>query len=200
MVKTDRRVQRTNKALREAFRQLAVTHNYRDITVKQLTEVANINRKTFYLHFDSIDDLAETFTHESATQILKLINEQDLRENFQHPGQIFDRLAYFYHQQQSFYRLVLTSDEYSFLSRKVQNEVAEGLADTIASAYHLSATDGFVCANFLIHNVMTFFRLYFNGQIDLSPSEFKARIVSLNSFGVHQFFYPNDPIQRTTKD
>lgn len=192
MVKTDRRVERTNHVLRAAFRQLAVTHQYRDITVKQLTEVANVNRKTFYLHFDSIDDLAETFSHESAEQILAVINKHDLKTSLAQSGLIFDQLAEFYNQSRDFHRLVLVNDDYSFIARKVQSEVARGLTTNLQTAYHLSQTDAFVCANFLIHNMMTFFRLFFTGQLALTPAEFKQRLVSLNSYGVHQFFYPND--------
>lgn len=192
MPKIDRRIARTNQALREAFQQLAVTHNYRDITVKQLTEVANVNRKTFYLHFDSIDDLAETFVHDSAEQILKVINQTDIKKSLATSGIIFDQLAYFYNQARDFHRVVLLNDDYSFLARKVQNEVAHGLTANLQTAYHLSKVDALVCANFLIHNMMTFFRLFFTGQLDLTPAEFKQHLISLNSYGVHQFFYPNE--------
>ncbi|VDG17871.1 TetR/AcrR family transcriptional regulator [Lactiplantibacillus mudanjiangensis] len=189
---TDRRVLRTRHALRQAFRDLAVTHQYHDITVKQLTAVANINRKTFYLHYDSIDDLAASFSHESSQEILKIINQQDLRTSFSHSGSIFDQLDYFYHQNKEFYRVVLTSDDYSFLSRRVQNEVARGLTKNIQVTYQLSQADAFLCASFLIHNMLTFFRLYFTNQLDFTPAEFKDRLISLNSYGVHQFFYPED--------
>lgn len=75
MPTTDLRVQRTQAALKAAFRTLALKYpRYRDITVKELTSVANVNRKTFYLHFDTIDDLAETFVEEGANNILALID------------------------------------------------------------------------------------------------------------------------------
>ncbi|MFC6294469.1 TetR/AcrR family transcriptional regulator [Lactiplantibacillus daoliensis] len=193
MVKTDRRVVRTNQALRTAFRQLALTHQYREITVKQLTAIANVNRKTFYLHFDSIDDLAATFSHESAKEILNLINQHDLKTSLAQSGLIFDQLATFYNQSRDFNRLVLVNDDYSFIARKVQIEVARGLTANLQVAYQLSKTDAFICANFLIHNMMTFFRLFFTGQLDLTPEQFKQRLVSLNSTGIHQFFYPSEP-------
>lgn len=197
MVKIDRRVERTNQALRTAFQQLAITHQYRDITVKQLTEVANVNRKTFYLHFDSIDDLAATFSHESAEAILTVINQQDIKASLAQSGLIFDRLAAYFNQSRDFNRLVLVNDDYSFIARKVQIEVARGLTANLQHAYHLSKTNAFICANFLIHNMLTFFRLFFTGQLDLTPAQFKQRLVALNSTGVQSFFNPN---QALTKD
>lgn len=188
----DRRVQRTRMALRTAFRELTLKYpHYRDITVKELTATANINRKTFYLHFDSIDDLAETFVQDSAEQILAILNPQDFKANLAQPGSIFDQLLHFYHQSRDFHRVILLNDDYSFLARKVQDIVVDGLTTTIQTNYSLSKIDAKICATFLVHNIMTFFRLYFTGQLDLSASELKQRLVSLNSYGIHQFFYPD---------
>lgn len=61
-VKTDRgdidlRIKRTRAAIQAAFEKLAMTKNVDKITVKELTELAQINRKTFYLHYENIEAL-----------------------------------------------------------------------------------------------------------------------------------------------
>lgn len=53
----DRRVVRTRAAIEHAFRELLATTPYDKITVSSVARVAGINRKTFYLHYDSVDDL-----------------------------------------------------------------------------------------------------------------------------------------------
>ncbi|MDM8287725.1 TetR/AcrR family transcriptional regulator [Slackia piriformis] len=53
----DLRVERTQRAIKEAFRELVCEKDAGRITVKELTERAGINRKTFYLHFQSIEEL-----------------------------------------------------------------------------------------------------------------------------------------------
>ncbi|MDL2061685.1 TetR/AcrR family transcriptional regulator [Lactiplantibacillus paraplantarum] len=196
MPATDLRVQRTLTALKAAFRTLALKYpRYRDITVKELTTVANINRKTFYLHFDSIDDLAETFIQEGADKILALIDPQDFKQTFSQSGLIFDRLVAYFRQSEDFHRVILLNDDYSFLSRKIHAVVVNGLTATIQTNYHLSPVDAKVCSSFLIHNNLTFFRLYFKGDLGLSLDELKQRVVSLDVYGIQQFFYPNRPLQ-----
>ena len=49
----DLRVRRTLKAIRSAFYELVLTKNYSDISITELTDLAEINRKTFYLHYSS---------------------------------------------------------------------------------------------------------------------------------------------------
>lgn len=52
----DLRVERTRRAIQQAFHEM-VNEGAKRITVKELAERAGINRKTFYLHYDSIEAL-----------------------------------------------------------------------------------------------------------------------------------------------
>lgn len=56
-MKTDRRVDKTQKALRNALSALIAEKPYEDITVTELVERANIARSSFYAHFRDKDDL-----------------------------------------------------------------------------------------------------------------------------------------------
>ena len=56
----DMRSLRTEKALRDAFQHLAISKSLHDITIKELTETAGINRKTFYIHYHDIEGFLES--------------------------------------------------------------------------------------------------------------------------------------------
>ncbi|MET3289821.1 UNVERIFIED_CONTAM: AcrR family transcriptional regulator [Brevibacillus sp. OAP136] len=60
----DRRILRTRQLLREVFLDLATESGMDNITVKELTDRAGLNRGTFYLHYQDIQDFAEQFKHE----------------------------------------------------------------------------------------------------------------------------------------
>ena len=62
--KTDLRVMRTRKLIRDAFMDMVGEVGVARITVKDLTEHAGINRKTFYLHFESIEALYDSVMNE----------------------------------------------------------------------------------------------------------------------------------------
>ena len=55
--KTDRRIRRTKALLSRGLIQLMEKKDIRDISVKELAELADINRGTFYLHYNDIYDL-----------------------------------------------------------------------------------------------------------------------------------------------
>ena len=46
----DRRVERTKKSIIDALMELILLYDFNKITVKMITEKANIGRKNFYLH------------------------------------------------------------------------------------------------------------------------------------------------------
>ena len=54
---TDRRIRRTRALLRQGLIQLMETKDIKDISVKELSDLADINRGTFYLHYNDIYDM-----------------------------------------------------------------------------------------------------------------------------------------------
>ena len=55
--RTDRRIQRTRQALRNALLQLVKEKGYDSILVEEITQRANLGRATFYLHYKDKEDL-----------------------------------------------------------------------------------------------------------------------------------------------
>ena len=53
----DLRVTKTKKAIMETFKKMLLELDYNSINVKNLCDRALINRRTFYLHYNSLDDL-----------------------------------------------------------------------------------------------------------------------------------------------
>ena len=68
--KEDLRVRRTKEAIRRVFEEMICEMDYEEITVKELADRAMINRKTFYLHYDTMDDLLEELQDEIVTSFV----------------------------------------------------------------------------------------------------------------------------------
>ena len=81
---TDRRVVRTRKAIREAFFKLMENQDYHKITIASVAREADIDRKTFYLHYDSIDALIDSTASDMVQDIISTIDPDRLRAD---PGE-----------------------------------------------------------------------------------------------------------------
>ena len=69
--KEDLRIQRTRESIRETFEKMICEMDYEQITVKELAQRARINRKTFYLHYNTLDDLLREIQNEMAQNFIK---------------------------------------------------------------------------------------------------------------------------------
>lgn len=76
----DRRVVRTRKAIREAFLNLLRSEDYDRVTITAVAREADIDRKTFYLHYDSVDDVLDEFIRERAEQMVASLREESLAQ------------------------------------------------------------------------------------------------------------------------
>lgn len=62
--KEDRRVRRTKKLLTQALTELLQKKQVNEITVKELTDLADMNRGTFYMYYKDIFDMLEKIEDE----------------------------------------------------------------------------------------------------------------------------------------
>jgi len=67
--KQDRRVQRTKKMIRDALSELMKNKTFEEISVTDITKKADINRGTFYLHYEDKYDLLEQSEEEINQEI-----------------------------------------------------------------------------------------------------------------------------------
>ncbi len=74
--KTDRRVLRTRKAIMDAFDKLLTERGLDKISVSALAREADIDRKTFYLHYKSVNDLVAYKTDESLERIARALDKR----------------------------------------------------------------------------------------------------------------------------
>ena len=61
---TDKRVKRTKKALRDALLTLLESKSINEITVTELTTLADVNRATFYFYYIDLLDMLQQVQNE----------------------------------------------------------------------------------------------------------------------------------------
>ncbi len=72
----DRRFQKNKRELRRAFIDLCIEQGYQSITISSLAERADLNRMTFYSHYDTIEDVFQEFVDDMTSEIAARIADE----------------------------------------------------------------------------------------------------------------------------
>ncbi|MGD2276501.1 TetR/AcrR family transcriptional regulator [Bacillus wiedmannii] len=72
MKKIDRRIIKSQNAIQSAFIEMLIEDGFDEITVKNITEKANIGRKTFYLHYLDKYNLLDKIVDDHLNQLREI--------------------------------------------------------------------------------------------------------------------------------
>jgi len=71
----DRRVRRTKKVLSESLISLMMKKEFRDISITEIVDLADLNRGTFYKHYQYKEDLLDEVIDDVMTDLIKSYRE-----------------------------------------------------------------------------------------------------------------------------
>ncbi|MCD8888041.1 TetR/AcrR family transcriptional regulator [Staphylococcus arlettae] len=112
--KIDRRIQKTRETIKNAFIELLNEKGFWNTSVNEVAERADINRGTFYLHYQDKFDLFEKYVDELlselTSQIKPLNQEKDQRKNEieDNDNNIYELFFKHFQEYSSFYKPILS--------------------------------------------------------------------------------------------
>jgi AcrR family transcriptional regulator len=134
----DRRINRTRLIITEALISLISEKGFTKISVKDITDRANINRSTFYSHYQDKYDLLDKIIEEKLLTLAKLLSEEksqytSYESNLDVPdpffGVLFEHLA----EHEKFYRIMFTKMEPSIFIFKMLEVIRESCYTRISN-------------------------------------------------------------------
>lgn len=141
----DPRTRKTKRAIRNAFAQLLSEKDMDEITVRDIAELAEINRKTFYRYYSGIYQVIDEIEDDIVQSFESVLGDIDFRYELKNPYLIFERLTAVINTDIDFYGHLLSVQKNASLVTKViamakehtkkaimeQIEIDEDFADVI---------------------------------------------------------------------
>ena len=135
----DPRATRTRELITSAFGQLITTKNFDQITVKDITNLATINRATFYRHFLDKYELVDVMLSEKIEEIMNMhfncleeLNEHVIVKMFQSISQI---------QKCLYTNCRLDYDPFAqMIEEKIKENLSVIVDRSVQTDHHLKAT------------------------------------------------------------
>lgn len=191
--KMDRRVIKTKKAIRDTLTELIEEKGFDGITVRDLTERADINRGTFYLHYHDKYDLLE----QSEEEVLRALEEvrknaKDLnlkdihRYFFDHkPLPFMIKLFEYIQENSQFMKVILGPKGDPSFQVQIKEVIEKGFIEKISSILKkeevLAPVDIFVA--YISSAILGVIQQWLNNGMKQSPHEISSMLLNITVQG-----------------
>lgn len=122
----DIRMEKTEKAIKNAFMELRSKKPLEKITVKELCGLACINKSTFYSHYEDLYALSEAMETETVASVLKSIPHAQ-QYTFENLDVVARELCLAFVSHISLIQILFSGKGHSYLSEKLEREIKKSV-------------------------------------------------------------------------
>ena len=122
----DRRIAKTRKAIQNAYFSLLAEDTTR-ITIAEIARRANIDRKTFYLHYESVDDIVKKTCIEKLQDLNKRLELQGYYKNPYDTDKLFKIFNGLLSEEIDLYRQIARHPNHYFFCSEVEIILADAI-------------------------------------------------------------------------
>ncbi len=117
----DLREKKTRRSIRQAFLKLRKTKPVEKISIKELAELAEISKATFYLHYKDIFDLSDQLQNEVIQSVLESLTHPEF---FLADAALFTReLASSFYAQRDAIEVLFSGNQSAVLPMRIEQEL-----------------------------------------------------------------------------
>ena len=179
----DRRVERTRNSIISAFKVMIIEKEFKDITIKELAERANINRKTFYLHYESIEEILFDLTLEISDMLFESLNEKGFFTFGQFDLQILvDCIDNLINTNYDLTKKLVSANSYRFFTRNIKDLVKESFIRKIKNKVNTSSYIMNITGDYIAVGVSKVLKDWFENPGDMTSTDI-AKLASSLIYG-----------------
>lgn len=176
----DKRSVRTKEKIVNALFELISIKSACKIKVKEITDLAKIERKTFYLHYSCIEDVYEDIRNKINNDLLKAaddyINSIDYKisDLFTYLNKIvLDNIAYL--------RAICNNNSYIYLMNTFESSVSSVIYNVVKNTYKVDTPNTPYYIEFYAAGIIRLYTMWLRNETNLTFEEL-SRILSRASF------------------
>ena len=125
MKREDKRSKKTIKAIQDALLKILTDMNLSDVRIVELCRLADINRTTFYLHFESASQVLASIREQIVERIFDSYNGNSFLYTLEHPLEFLNICTDVISSYDGFENFVRHSAEAAYFLEKLKKSFAE---------------------------------------------------------------------------
>lgn len=184
----DRRIARTKKSIKQAFAYLLSQKDLNEITITDIANAADINRKTFYTYYAGIYEVIDDIEDEIADIFEEATQNLQMRDFLENPHTVIHHLDLIVNQDLEYYGNLLRMKGNSSLNTKIVKVLKTKIETEFMKEYPDKDPEKVsVITDFLFSGVVETFRLWFTAERKIPLKELSDIIEKLTVTGLKGF-------------
>jgi len=180
---------RSRRLIRQAFGELMKEKELEKITVTDIIIRADINRGTFYAHFQDTRAVIEQIENEIIGKMLEFLNEFRYKSFFNNPLPLLLKISRYLEEDLEFYRILINSRGAEQFLMKLKNIFVKYLeTDSDTPNKVKKSPEFFIRINFFAGGVINLYQVWFRGDMDSSLNDISLEVSKLISTNSTLFF------------
>lgn len=187
----DKRVMKTRRAIHSAMTKLLTVKPIEEITVTELADAAEINRKTFYNYYSSVYMVAEEMEDEIIERFEETLRKIDFETLLQDPQTTFNTLARIIASDLDFYETILTNRNQVYFLQKIVTSLKERI---MALYFDKNSRDSELqeyMLEYIIAGLVSVYQKWFTSGRKADMEELSKYISMLAVYGVKSILEPS---------
>lgn len=162
--KTDRRIIKTKKAIRNAFAELLSEKKPSEITVKDIADTADVNRKTVYNYYSGIHQIINEIENEIIGAFEDVLRDVDFVQALQNPYIIFQDLTAIINSDMDFYSHLMKMDSNSSLVVKIVSALKAMIKKSVLSQIDVNEQKFDLVLDYAVSGMLAVYQNWFNSD------------------------------------
>jgi AcrR family transcriptional regulator len=170
--KIDRRILKTKRQLRQGLTELLEEKSVKDITVRELSDLVDINRGTFYLHYKDIFDMVEQIENEMFENFRRALDEYPVEVLKGKPLPMLMNIFRFVKANSDMCRVLLSKHgDISFVDR-LKKLVKERCLNDWMEVFNVNKSQNFeYCYSFIVSGCIGLLQSWLEAGFKESPEQ-----------------------------
>lgn len=177
----DRRVEKTKNAIMDAYFQLLISGKKERVTITQIAHKANIDRKTFYLHYSCTEDIVKDFAVDKIGELKEML----IKENFSKDSfsilRFFELLNQIVERNINIFHFISLNKAYAYFFDQIKEMLIDIVAELYRDYFDFSEINLKLYADFYIAGIISVYMRWILEDFPIPIQEI-AQLVSDASF------------------
>ena len=181
----DRRCLKTKKAIKKSFIKLMVEKRITDITIKEIADDADINRKTFYAHYIDVYSVLNEIENDLIEKLYNILSNHDILKSRYNPYPLFKEFNAEINRDFDFYKHLVQSTSYSRLLIKMKSIFKDKIINVVKNEIDVDKELLSYAVDFMAAGTISVYEMWFNSKRDISLEEISKTVSLLVSDGIN---------------